>query len=95
MVQLLLGFILGILVFIGYGAWRALHSDGWDDSNLFNWLRVLSQIYIHPEQLGTLYQLTDTQILWVLNDASPNRELFRPFWYISKDEFEGVVKTRM
>ncbi len=76
------GFIMGIFVFIGYGAWRALRSDGWDDSNLLNWLRLLSHVFIHPEDFGKLY--------FVYDDG----EAEKAFPYLGLDEFEGVVKSR-
>lgn len=74
----LLGWLLGILTVILYGAYRATRSDGWDDSNVLNWLRLLSQVYIHPEDFGRMYY----------EDGS------KPFWYISGDEFADNVKTR-
>lgn len=94
MTNFILGFLLGILTFVGYGAFRALRSDGWDNSNLLNWLRVLSHVFIHPEDLGECVILSGTQHLWLRNDASPDRKIFRPFWYVSGDEFRNVVKTR-
>jgi hypothetical protein len=75
MTAFLLGFLLGIFFFVGYGAYRAVNSDGWDDSNVFNWLRLLGHVYIHPEDFGQLYYDHST------------RGKIRPFDYISKDEF--------
>lgn len=79
----LFGWIIGVLTFIIYGAIRAVGSDGWDDSNITNWLRLLSHAVMHPEDFGKM---------WYVNpDGSPNN---RPFWYISEDELETVVNTR-
>jgi hypothetical protein len=74
----LFGVFVGLFVFIGYVAYRAMRSDGWDDSNLCNVLRLLSHVALHPEDFGKM-QYKDGQ---------------RPFWYISEDEFEDVVMTR-
>ena len=83
MTGILLGFILGVLSFIGYGAWRALRSDGWDDSNLLNWLRLLSHVYIHPE---------DFPKMWYVDHRG--ELVSRPFHYLENDELQGVVRSR-
>lgn len=75
------GFVFGVVVFIGYGAYRAVNSDGWDDSNINNWLRLLSHVYIHPEDFGKMYYLTEEN--WNELKTYP----FKPFDYIDKDEF--------
>jgi len=49
-----------------------------DRSNITNALRVLSHITIHTPDL-TLMRYEDGS---------------RPFWYLTEDEFKGVVKTR-
>ena len=74
----LLGFLTGVLFVIAYFVHRMLRSDGWDDSNVFNALRLLAHATFHPEDFATL-QYPDGK---------------RPFWYIDKDEFETVVDTR-
>jgi hypothetical protein len=74
----LFGVFVGLFVFIGYVAYRAMRSDGWDDSNITNVLRLLSHVALHPEDFGKMQY----------KDGS------RPFWYISEDEFEDVVMTR-
>lgn len=75
MFEFLGGVITGVLLLIGYGAYRAVRSDGWDDSNILNWLRLLSHVFIHPEDFGKMY--------YKKADGSE----VRPFDYISKDEF--------
>lgn len=80
------GFIIGLLVFIFYGAYRAVNSDGWDDSNILNWLRLLSHTFIHPEDFGKMYYL-DYKALSILKNNNYIIENMRPFDYISKDEF--------
>lgn len=86
------GFVIGILALIGYGVWRALHSDGWDDSNILNWLRLFSLICIHPEEFAGLYRLGDQEIE-ILEDEG--YILIEPFDFIGKDEFaENFPNTR-
>lgn len=75
MFEFLGGVITGILLLIGYGAYRALRSDGWDNSNILNWLRLLSHVFIHPEDFGEMYY------------KKPDGSEARPFGYISGDEF--------
>jgi hypothetical protein len=79
LIEFILGWVVGLLTLIGYGAFRALGDDGWDDSNLLNWIRLLSHVVMHPSDFGKMvYAGTDE----------------RPFWYLSEDEFQGVVKSR-
>ena len=77
------GFLVGILFFIFYGGYRATNSDGWDDSNLFNWLRLLAHVFLHPEDFGRMYYID-----------KEGEIAGRPFDYISKDEITEVVKSR-
>jgi len=79
----LAGFLLGILFFIGYGAYRAVGSKGWDDSNVFNFLRLLAHVFMHPEDFARMY--------YISRDGEIEG---RPFHYIDKDELSEVVKTR-
>jgi hypothetical protein len=69
-IALSLGFVLGIIFVIGYGAYRALNSEGWDDSNVNNWLRLLSHVFIHPQDFSQMYYLGPEEIK-ILN-ASQN-----------------------
>lgn len=79
------GFVMGILFFVGFGAFRALRSEGWDDSNLLNWLRLLSQCFIHPGDFARMY--------YIYFDVD-DEHVEQAFPYLGKDEFEGVVKSR-
>lgn len=78
----LFGWLVGLLTFIGYGAVRALGSDGWDDSNLLNWIRLLSHVVMHPEDFARM---------WYINPKDASR--YRPFDYIDKDEFAENFPT--
>lgn len=79
------GILAGILLLIGYGAYRAVNSPGWDDSNVTNWLRVFSHMILHPEDFARMYYPDDNE---------PYRLGMRPFWYIGNDELSEVVHTR-
>lgn len=81
------GFVVGVVSLIGYGAHRALKSDGWDDSNILNWLRLLSKVFIHPEWFGQMYYLSDTQVEDLIDAGWPDIEDEKPFKYLNKDEF--------
>ena len=81
------GIILGAFLLVGYICSRMVGSDGWDDSNITNALRLLSHVTLHPEDFGKMYYLTDFNGETAVIDR-------RPFWYVSEDEFAGVVKTR-
>ena len=77
------GIVTGILLFIGYGAKRALSDSEWDDSNITNFLRLLTHVFLHPGDFGKMYYVDKY-----------NNKYRRPFWYISKDELSEVVDTR-
>ena len=90
----LIGVILFIAGFIGavfYIIFRMMRNDGWDDSNMTNGLRLLSHVTLHAEDFGAMYYLSP-DMLKLLKDNGHDPE--QPFWYVSEDEFEGVVKTR-
>ena len=53
-------------------------KKGWDDSNLINPIRFYAHVILHPEDFPKMYY----------KDGS------KPFWYLSKDEFSEIVKTR-
>jgi hypothetical protein len=88
------GTLFGMFCVVGYGAARAMSSDGWDDSNVFNFLRLLLHVFMHPEDFGELFYLNDAARRRLKQDEFPTALLQRPFWYISQDEFEGVVRSR-
>ena len=99
MMTFISGFILGVFSLLGYMVWRMLRSDGWDDSNITNALRVLSHVVLHPEDFGRMFYLREVQ--QSERGATPVQfgglnimYLRRPFWYINKDEITEVVKTR-
>lgn len=71
-------FILGVISCPLIIFMRARRDDSWDDSNMTNILRIFAHIATHPSDLG----------LMKYDDGT------FPFWYINKDEFSDVVKTR-
>lgn len=90
-----LSFLAGMFALLGYILYRMMGSDGWDDSNITNALRLLSHVTLHPEDFGKMYYLTEEhRKQLMLTQAYQDEPLKRPFWYVSEDEFEGVVKTR-
>ena len=86
------GFLLGVFALFGYMIWRIMQNMG-DKSNLTNAQRVLAHVVLHPLDFGKMYYLTPQQLdsLWETDGIF---NLRRPFWYVDKDEFAGVVKTR-
>jgi len=81
-------FLLCLLLFAtwGFGIFccplilflRARKDGSWDDSNMLNIFRLVAHIATHPSDFGKMK----------FDDGT------RPFWYINKDEFGEVVKTR-
>lgn len=86
-------FLIGVFSMLFYLLSRMMRSDGWDDSNITNALRLLSHVTLHPEDFGKMYYLYDWQI-HMLTAEHDARLLRRPFWYVDKDELSEVVKTR-
>ena len=72
------GIVIGIILVPTILFLRARRCDAWDDSNMTNILRVLSHLATHPDDFGKMQY----------EDGS------KPFWYLDKDEFTDVVKTR-
>jgi len=88
------GTLFGIFLLVGYGAYRAVNSDGWDDSNIMNWLRLLSHVFMHPEDFGHMYYIDDS-VYDELCRRGYDMESNRPFSYIIKDEFsENFPESR-
>ena len=89
-----LGVILwmaGALCLILYVVARMLGSKGWDDSNMTNALRLISHMTLHPEDFLKMYYLSKDEIDYLtLVGLKPSK----PFWYLDKDEFSEVVKSR-
>lgn len=73
-----LSFILGIIACPIVLFLRARNDDAWDDSNMTNIIRLIAHIATHPSDFGKMKYDDGTY----------------PFWYINKDEFRDVVKTR-
>jgi len=86
-------FITGFISLLILIVVRMMRNDGWDDSNMTNGLRLLSHVTIHSEDFGKMYYLTEDQLNLLENNGHDMSDA-RPFWYVSEDEFEGVVKTR-
>lgn len=77
----ILTFILGLIlgvVAFPIGIYLRATKSGWDDSNIFNIFRVLCHLALHPNDFVKM-QYEDGR---------------KPFWYLTKDEFSEVVKTR-
>ncbi len=91
---IILGFILfiaGMVILLLYMVSRMVGSDGWDDSNIINGIRLLTHTIFHPEDFGHMFYLTKAQLNLLKNNG---HDPDKAFWYISEDEFEGVVDTR-
>lgn len=73
----IIGIIIGALLIPLIIYFRARHS-GWDDSNIFNVLRVICHLALHPDDFIRM-QYEDGK---------------KPFWYLTKDEFSEVVDSR-
>lgn len=73
-----LAFLLGVLLAPVVFFLRARRDEAWDDSNMTNMYRLVAHVVAHPSDFGKLR----------FEDGS------NPFWYINKDEFSEVVKTR-
>jgi len=77
-VSFILGFILGVFFFIAFVTYRALRSGHWDNSNIFNVLRLIGFVAVHPEDFPYMVDIRTGK---------------KPFWYLPHDEFKEVVKT--
>lgn len=86
-------FIAGAVGAIFYIVYRMMSNSSWDDSNITNGLRLLSHTSIHSQDFGKMFYLTEDQLKLLENNGHDMSDR-RPFWYVSEDEFEGVVKTR-
>ncbi len=75
---LIITFVLGILFSPIAIFLRARNDDAWDDSNMLNIFRLVAHIATHPSDFGKMK----------FDDGT------YPFWYINKDEFSEVVKSR-
>jgi hypothetical protein len=84
-------FISGAVCLLLYMVIRMLRSKDWDDSNITNALRVISHVVAHPNDFSHMYYLTDTERKILSENGQVPK---KPFWYIGKDEFSEVVRTR-
>lgn len=73
-----LSLILGVLLCPIVIFLRARKCEGWDNSNMTNIFRVFAHLATHPDDFGKMYYDNGK----------------KPFWYINKDEFSDVVRTR-
>ena len=88
LIFLLIGFLLGVLLFPLLLFLRARRSDGWDDSNMMNIYRVIAHLATHPEDFGQMYY---KKFIHQRQEYGLGK---RPFWYIECDELSDVVDTR-
>jgi len=75
--------LIGMFIPFAYGGYRALTSDGWDDSNIFNWFRLIWHVFTHPEDFGRMFYLSDFQEDILIHEGQNPK---KPFSYISGDE---------
>ena len=78
MISFILGVIIGFFLLPLIIFLRARRVGGWDNSNMTNILRVLAHLATHPNDF-LQFQYSNGK---------------KPFWYLNKDEFSEVVKTR-
>jgi hypothetical protein len=71
-------FILGVLSAPLLIFIRARRNEEWDDSNMTNIYRIFAHLATNPQDFGKMQY--------------PNGD--KPFWYINKDEFSDIVKSR-
>jgi len=77
----ILSILIGIIIgflLLPFIIYFRARRTGWDDSNIFNVFRVLCHLALHPNDF-TKMRYEDGKY---------------PFWYLTKDEFSEVVKTR-
>jgi hypothetical protein len=74
----ILAFLLGVILTPLLLFLRARRDDAWDTSNMTNMYRLIAHITTHPSDFGKMK----------FDDGT------KPFWYINKDEFAEVTKSR-
>lgn len=86
------GFSIGVFGLLGYMLKRLMSNLEWDDSNITNALRLLSQVVLHPQDFLRLYYMTDAQLAQFIElyESLPKQ----PFWFVKLDELSEVVKSR-
>ena len=89
------GFFFGVFALLGYMIWRIMRNLNVDKSNITNAVRLLSHVVLHPHDFGKMYYVPDIMLIELDRIGYGAEDLGRrPFWYMSEDEFEGVVKSR-
>ncbi len=84
-------FVAGAIGLLFYMLSRMVGSDGWDDSNITNALRLIVHAVLHPEDFVKMFYLTEEQLALLKEHG---HEPKKPFWYLPLDEITEVVKTR-
>lgn len=90
-----MAFFLGALVLFGVAVERLWHNDDkdtlFDDSNVHNPVRVLTNTILHPKDLNRQFLLSD-ELIQKLEDMG--YEMKSVYHYIQLDELTEVVKSR-
>jgi hypothetical protein len=82
----------GLLSLPMIGMYRSIRSEGWDDSNVLNWLRMFSLLVLYPSSFAGLYRLSDDEYDYL---TMKGFEPVEPFDFMRKDEFsENFPKSR-
>lgn len=84
-------FVAGAVGLLFYMLSRMVGSDGWDDSNITNALRLIVHAVLHPEDFVKMFYLTEEQLALLREHGLEPK---KPFWYLPFDEISEVVKTR-
>lgn len=93
------GLLSGFITFLVMFLLRMLRDPAFDSSNIFNAMRVLAHVLLHPNSFRRMYYATELEANDPLGGPVQFSDgkihwLKKPFWYINKDEFSEVVKTR-
>jgi hypothetical protein len=88
-------FILGALALYALEVYRIWSSDDSnDDSNINNPARALNHFIIHAKDFQHAYYLSPEEVAAIEQELGIKLGGRRPFWYMDKDEYSQVVKTR-
>lgn len=75
---------LGAVVFILFGALRAIRDDDWDSSNILNAFRAIAQHVLRLSRSAKFFYLSGEQVRILENAGLPPK---RAFPYLKGDEF--------
>ena len=89
---LLLGLVLGLLMYIVFVTIRILRGSHNDSSNVMNALAIISHPWEHADEYLDYIIMTD-DIKDVLDDLGV--DYYKPFWYLEHDEFDTVRNPRL